>query len=364
MKINLKTKQWLVILTLILLWSVLAAFIEYRAYLEQVSSYVVQQRADMDRRGQEMAHSIRSNVRYLSGVSNMLAQSVRVNKATAMFGAQAQPLETRKEQWTQQPDLNDLSRYLSVVQSNLNIDMVFVANAAGDVIASSNWKEADSPIGTNYASRDWFKLNQIGKRGMQYAMGKTMHVAGLYFATPVMQDGKFTGSVITKIEAANLTFLIKDTESYITDTNGVIIVAGNPALLLKTVPNASVFGMSTAARLERYQRVDFTMLPLHRAGADTSEDVFVSELDQHEYLRSTVEISEFGLSLYVERYLERLGTLQHYALWHYLLLLSVGSGLILAFTAMAFYARTMLCQPIDSGLTRIWMYPLQHLCSD
>ncbi|MFM2407315.1 MAG: hypothetical protein RL358_57 [Pseudomonadota bacterium] len=345
MKTKLKTKQWLVMLTLILLWSVLAAFIEYRSYLQQVSQYVVQQRAEANEHGEEMVRSIRSNVHYLSGVSNMLAQLVRVNKATAMFGAQVQPsslpLETRKAQWTQQPDLNDLSRYLSVVQSNLNIDMVFLTNAAGDGIASSNWNEAGSPIGTNYAARDWFKLNKIGKLGMQYAMGKTTHVAGLYFATPVMQGGKFTGSVITKIDAANLTFLIKETDAYITDANGVIILARDPALLLKAVPNASVFGMSAAARLERYQRVDFTMLPLHHAGDSTTADVFVSGLDQHPYLLSTVEVPEFGLSLYVERHLERLGTLQHYALLRYLLLLLVGSGLILTFTAMAFYVREM-----------------------
>ena len=344
MKKTLTSKHWLLIVLLIVIWSIVAGFIEHQAYVGQKNQYLKQRGEEADLRGQELVNSLRSNLHYLGGVSNMLVQLMRVNQATAMFGTHAQtsalPLETRREQWTQEHDLNALSQYLNLVQNSLNVDLVFMVNAAGDAIAASNWDKAGSSIGANYSGRDWFHATQAGKPGMQYALGKTTHVAGLYFASPVMQDGKFMGAVVTKKDVSNLTFLLKDTDSYITDVHGVIILARDPELIFKAVRDANVFGMSAAAKLERYQQVDFPLLPLPVA-EQPKQISFLFADEQNSALHKKLEIPEFGLSLYLETHLELLGAVRHYSILHYLLLMLVGSLVILMITAMALYIRGM-----------------------
>ena len=139
----------------------------------------------------------------------------------------------------------------------MGVDLLFLVNAAGDAISSSNWDKTGVTIGTNYADRQWFIDAQTWYRSMHYAVGKTTHIAGLYFSTPVVLDGRFKGAVVAKVDVPALSFLTRHEDAYVTDSNGVIILAHDPEMVMMAIPGAAVLRMSEMARMQLYARKEF-----------------------------------------------------------------------------------------------------------
>lgn len=344
MKISTKPKHWLITLTLLLAWCGLSLLVAHRYHAAQIHTVIEQQRLITQDKADDLADSIRRNVRYLNGIPNMLSHLVRVNKAVALFGTSdtpsALPLEVRKEQWGNHPALHDLSLYLAVVQSNLSVDLVYLVDAAGDAIASSNWDQPSSTIGVNFAERDWFRSSREGKPGMQYAMGKTTNVAGLYFSSPVLQDGKFMGAVVVKIDVSRLSFLTSQMEAYITDQNGVIILAHDKSIELHALPDAAVAGLSEQKKFARYERSVFPALAVQSAGDKEFPELLLSFGKQYPHLGVSRALSEYGLTAHVESALVQLVALEREQSLFFMLMAGFGSALILAGTGMFFHLRT------------------------
>ena len=344
MKKDKKYKLWGMALVLALSWCVLAGVIAQRHYFDQTQTLIAQQRFITEQRADDMADSVQRNLHYLSGIPNMLSHLGRVNRATARFGqhvaASTVPYEQRKNNWTQDPALNDLSLYLAVVQQNLNADLIFLVNAAGDTIAASNWDAAGTPIGSNYAERDWFHANQVDKPGMQYAMGKTTYLPGLYFSSPVIQSGHFSGAVVVKLNVENLSFLTAQTNAYLTDEFGVVILAQDKSLELQAVPDAAIFGLSELAKRARYQRSDFAKLDRVLTGDADFPELYKHANDTNRYLQSIRTLPEYGLTVHVEDELQLLALQRERWLWLFLLAF-IGSTLILSFNALYIYLSTI-----------------------
>ena len=345
MNINKRIKHWLITLTLILSWCGVAGVIAQYHFQQHLDALIKEQRALSEARAADLADSMRRNVHYLRGISNSLAKVESVKQATAMFGAKVAPstlpYETRRKVWTANPRLNELSRYLAEVQDNLNVDVVHLVNAAGDTIASSIWDQPGSSIGTNYADREWFQANRAGRLGMQYALGRTTHIAGLYFSTPVMRAGKFSGAMVTKINVENLSFFTTQTDGYLTDQYGVIILAHDKSLEMQALPDAAVFSVTDALKRERYERVQFARLPLKVWGRGEVADLYRHGEDDYPQLRTGLALPELGLTIYVSNDLLAYSRLKNDRLLWFSLLAFVGSALILAFTALMFYLRAM-----------------------
>jgi PAS domain S-box-containing protein len=345
MNINKRIKRWLITLTLILSWCGMAGVIAERHFEERVQSVVVQQRDITKNRVDDLRDSVRRNVGYLSGIPTMLSQLVRVNNATARFGSDVQasklPLVQRKQQWTADAKFNDLSRYLQVVQTSLNTDLIFLTNAAGDTIAASNWGSDGSPIGNNFADRSWYLVNKSGISGFQYAVGRTTHIPGLYFASPVMQDGRYTGSVVVKVNLSNLSFLMSQTDAFLTDEYGVIILAHDKSLELQAMPDATVYALSVEARQSRYARSDFAARKLRPWEPHLWLGLFQRDNQEMPQLSESRTLSEFGLTIYVEDILSEIGGLKRERWLWFLLLAGLGSAIILGLISLRTYLVSM-----------------------
>jgi PAS domain S-box-containing protein len=209
-----------------------------------------------------------------------------------------------------------------------------------DTIAASNWDTDASLIGTNYAERDWFRANQAGKPGMQYAMGKTTYLPGLYFSSPVIQNGHFSGAVVVKLNVENLSFLTAQTNAYLTDEFGVVILAQDKSLEFQAVPNAAVFGLSAPARLARYQHSDFTRLDRVLPDDVAFPELYKHANDTNHYLQSIRSLPEYGLTVHVEDELQLVALQRERWLWLFLLVF-IGSTLILSFNALYIYLSTI-----------------------
>jgi PAS domain S-box-containing protein len=67
----------------------------------------------------------------------------------------------------------------------LQVDVCYLLNAQGKVLASSNRNQADSFVGKNYAFRPYFKEASAGATGVYMAVGVTSGKRGIYYSHPV-----------------------------------------------------------------------------------------------------------------------------------------------------------------------------------
>jgi len=248
---------------------------------------------------EDVADSIRRNLHYVAGVPKTFEHAIRVWKALDRFGTNPKPhtlsREEARREWTADPVLHDLNVYLDLIQKSLGVDLIFVVNGAGDVIASSNFAGDNSPIGFNSADRQWFVQASQGRSGMQYAIGKASGSAGLFFASPVMRDGVVLGVVVARVDIAGLSFLARQSEVFVSDSNGVVILAHDKSLEMKAVPGTAVDSLSAAEKLATYRREQFPRLQVTPWGMDDRLRNFQNS--DHPHLLVSTELTEFGLTV-------------------------------------------------------------------
>ena len=327
---------------LMVLWNLSIWLFSDHFYLSAANNLIDQKTTLSQQRANDLADSIERNLKYMHGIPDLLSRLLRVRWALAKFetGApSALTLDEKRKLWTAAPDLNDLSRYLAVAEKSLNVDLIYVINAAGDCVAASNWDTPGSSIGTNFAERDFFVSNKAGRPGMQYAVGKTTHIAGLYFSTPVFVEGKFLGAVVSKADVPNLSFLIKNLNAFIADSNGVIILATEKSLEMQSLPGAIVKQMPETERFARYRRSDFPPLQLNLWPDPRFPSLI--RISNSPYVIAANELRDYGLQIYVENEITEFTTLERDYLWRILLICALGNLLILAISSSLLYLRAI-----------------------
>ncbi len=338
-------KTMLATVLLLLLWNISAWYFADRLYVADANNLVDQESRVAQERASDLADSIQRNLNHLHGIPDFLSMSLLVKWTTSQFGSEippsSLPLAERRWRWTEDPGLNDLSRYLAHADKNLNADLIYVVNAAGDCIAASNWDTPGTSIGTNFAERDFFKKNKNGQRGMQYAVGKTTHIAGLYFSSPVIVDGKFLGAVVAKADVPNLSFLIKQSDAFVADANGIIILARDKKLEMLALPDSAISSLSEQDRLARYRISTFPTLHIQPLNDRRLPSLIRFQDKIIPQVMAAKALSEYGLQVYVKNEIPAIPSLKRDYFWFTLLFEAFGSVLILAAVGSLLYLRSI-----------------------
>lgn len=312
-------KKTLVVVTLAAIWCVVAWFASRGYYLSRANELVKQETQLSQVRAQDLTDSIKRNLNYLSGIPEYFSHTAQVTEALTRFGSEVKPselpYEKRKQLWGDAPSLSSLKQSLVQAEKNFQVDIIFVQNAAGDVIAASNWNRPGSSLAQNFSDRDYFKENKEGRRGEQYAVGKTTHIAGLYFSYPVMIKGKFFGSVVVKSDLPKLTFLIKQSDAFVADKLGVIILSHDKEKELLTLADAPINKMSTAQKVNIYQKSNFAELQITRwLDKDFDSLLRIQKEDVPHVLASDV-LPDYGLTVFIKGELTQLEELKNERVW-------------------------------------------------
>ncbi|BAZ10608.1 sensor protein [Calothrix sp. NIES-4071] len=131
---------------------------------------------------------------------------------------------------------SDLQRYLkNVVLSNPDFDAVFLIDAQGKCIASTDTKF----IGKNYAFREYFRAGIQGKAYVSSILvGQTTKRPGLFLSHPVRSDkGKVVGVSVLKIQGEDIWRIVNALQvtnhsiAFLIDQQGIIISHPNESLL-------------------------------------------------------------------------------------------------------------------------------------
>jgi diguanylate cyclase (GGDEF)-like protein len=134
------------------------------------------------------------------------------------------------------------NRRLTDINARIRADVSYVLDAAGTVVAASNWRSASSFVGENYAQRPYFRTALGGGTGRFVGVGLTSGELGYYLARPVTTAGRSAGVIAVKLRLVELerwltgaedslhrgTRTRRDDEVLIADAPGVIFVTTEP----------------------------------------------------------------------------------------------------------------------------------------
>jgi C4-dicarboxylate-specific signal transduction histidine kinase len=217
-----------------------------------------------------IAGEIDNALRILRNVPRIIAGEDSVLEHLQLFGPQAQasriPYEDRKRLWTAQGNHAGLQNFLVAAATGLDAEVIWVLNAAGDCIASSNADKAASFVGTNFGEREYFLQAKSGMAGRQYAVGKVTGVPGLYYSYPVLNSQQqFVGAVVVKRDIYDFRQWTRPNNAFIADSNGVVVLAEDKGLEYKIMPGRSVADVSTQSGARRRRCTPFARRALPRS---------------------------------------------------------------------------------------------------
>ncbi|MDO8990444.1 MAG: ATP-binding protein [Sideroxyarcus sp.] len=316
---------------MLLLWAVLSWFIADAVLKTHTREHIRREAADLQTLVGSTAQSIDLGLDYLHEIPELVAKDDLIRPAMLRFGSTVPsglPAAKRKEIWSNNSLLRDIDKYLDQVRKTFGGDVVWIANAAGDCIASSNADTPESFVGTNYADREYFLLAREGKPGRQYAMGRLTNIPGLYFSAPIVLDGRFVGVAVAKMDLSRLHQWVNHTDAFLADEHGVIILARDASLEMRALPGTGIAQLSEAERLARYKRTEFP--PLAITPWDRGQFPPVQQFDRENrpLLISSKSITDETLEISVTRFLPAVADFGIERLKLFLLILAPGALVI------------------------------------
>ncbi len=343
----------LITILLLIVWNISGWYVAERYYIAKARELIEQETVLSQQRAGDLVDSIARNLNNLHGIPEFLTNLLRVRRAAERFGADALAstltLEIQRQRWTTDPQLNELNQLLGIAEKKLGADMIYMLNASGDCIASSNWNTLQNPIGLNFAERDFFKKNKLGQSGMQYAVGKRTRIPGVFFSTPIIQNGKLIGAIVAKANVPNLSFLISQFDAFVTDSYGVVILARNKSLEMHAMPGATIRNVPEQQRLARYYRSDFPELKLEAWKDRRLPALIKFENEQPPHVISTKPLNAYGLQVYVMSEMTTIPALTQNHFWFTLLLNALGSMVILVIAGLVIHFKT-----IERSKAQLW----------
>jgi diguanylate cyclase (GGDEF)-like protein len=170
------------------------------------------------------------------------------------------------------PALAKLDNFLRNARGFTGLDYVWVVNSDGFCVASSNGIDSNSFVGTDMRMRSYIQKALLGAFNETYGVGRLSGDPGIFIATPVYRDGFLVGAVIAKVSVDRLRHWVARAGTFVTDSNGVIVMAHESQLENRVLPDSPVLRMSRSERLDAYRRVDFRTLQLTNIGERVRAD--------------------------------------------------------------------------------------------
>lgn len=130
-----------------------------------------------------------------------------------------------------------VNMYLQGLNQRSGSLAIYVLDPDGRVIATSNWDEADSYLGEDLSFRAYYQDAIEGRPGRFYGIGSTTGEPGYYLAHGLREGKRIIGVAVVKVrlDALEERWQRALLEAYVSDENGIIILASDPMVRLKSV---------------------------------------------------------------------------------------------------------------------------------
>ncbi len=255
----------------------------------------------LDQRQQQLSQDFDVSLNQLIGLPEYLSGEPRLQNALAR---PKDPLATTAA-----------SRLLSNSARFWMVELVYLMDTQGLVLAANNFETPLTMVGRSFADRDYFKLALAGQPSHQFAVGRVTGVPGLYFSYPVRAAGKVVGVVTVKADMAQIGLRMRLAGCLVADDQGVVVLADQRDYLFHALPSAPVLKADAATRQQVYGRADFPLLRLAPAGRVRQPLVEVLGPRDNLVLRRQLPIAEEGLTVHVMEDMDGLAAIDSQRQW-------------------------------------------------
>jgi diguanylate cyclase (GGDEF)-like protein len=222
----------------------------------QMSTSIVDNMAEVIASDLAMSRAIPATMAEMDLIQRALAQSQN-------YAANSEAVEPAlRTALLKDPKLNAVSSFLHDAQGFSGLDQIWLVNTSGICVASSD--SVNNPlaaqrsfVGTDMRTRTYLTSALLGAFSEAYGVGRASGEPGIFIAAPVYAEGLLVGVVVAKVGIARLRHWVAHAGTFVTDENGVIIMAHNSELEGHALPNSHVTQMSPAERRIIYRRDTF-----------------------------------------------------------------------------------------------------------
>lgn len=167
------------------------------------------------------------------------------------------------------PHLNQLNRKLQDLVAGTNASVLYVIDRRGVAIASSNWQDPASFVGSDYSFREYFSRAMAQGKAEHFALGSVSLKPGLYISQRVGPADNPLGVVVVKAEFNQLESDWRDTlrPTYVSDKNGVVLITSIESWRFMTVARLSPELRKQISSSLLFGDAPLTPLPTRRIGA-------------------------------------------------------------------------------------------------
>jgi PAS domain S-box-containing protein len=293
--------------------------------------------------------SINRQITLVRGIPVVMAlEPSLIQQLSTKFGPDVQrslgSMTEKSKIWLADPQLRQLARTFQDIVDRMELSSLFVMNAAGDCVAEGHSSNSNGFTGANYADREYFLAAQKGLIGQQFAVGRVNSAYALFYSAPVISKNQFVGAVGTRINLEKTSQSISEKASFITDENGVVVIASDPELLMHAIPNAKIFDLSNMDREARYERQQFSTVELHPIGNAGPAQLFRWKNAPQPYVLATQHTSDNLLTVYVLKDLEAISNIRSEKIAWFSLAAVTGIAMLLLVTGALHYYRLLLHQ--------------------
>ncbi len=170
---------------------------------------------------------------------------------------------------------DELNRYLFKVRLASRTNEIFIVDAGGMAVLSSNFETPQSYIGNSYSFRPYFRQASVGQQGRFYGVGTTTGIPGYFLSLPVYIDKKFVGAVIVKVSLHILeeAWRAATDTVFVVDANGVTFLSSVPDLKFRVLKPLSDRAKQTIEMTAQYPLNDLRPMEAERTSLPFSADI-------------------------------------------------------------------------------------------
>jgi len=119
-----------------------------------------------------------------------------------------------------------VSAYLEQLNERAGTLAIYLVDTTGHVVASSNWRRADSFLGEDLAFRPYFRDAMANGSGRFFGIGTTRGEPGYYLASALADESRTLGVAVIKVSLEQLenSWTTVEAPAIVSDENGVVIL--------------------------------------------------------------------------------------------------------------------------------------------
>lgn len=214
----------------------------------------------LETQGGQMAMAFETYIEEATKGSILLAEALATDRELARVVAQRDRSAAERE-----------GDRLEQLRQTSRVDAIFVMDAAGDVLVTSNWRQKGSFLGKNYSFRPYFRKALSLGQGQFLALGVTSKRMGFYLARPLSEK---VGVVVVKMGLPLIEKGLKNSISLtgrqylLADQQGVVFSTSVADWRFRTLRPLSSIALDRVRRHRQYEGQSLAALNLPQNSTD------------------------------------------------------------------------------------------------